>query len=330
MKVAIAGAGNVAQYLIPELSASGHEVIVLTRKSKPELSSYTQRETDYSIESLKHVLADCDALVSTVSDYTDFSVPVRVHNNMLSALQQLKASGNGKCQTFIPSEWTLNIEDYPSQPMFETDDTRAFHDRLKSTTDIRWTIISNSWFAEYVLPQSQRHLRDIGEAWPMDHASKTFTIYGPGTQLVNLASVRDVARAVAAMLHQVAAHSSDPPEWSPYTYISGDTLTWNALFDLVKQHDPQWTSVNKPLADTVRQLQDASAPAEPGTTTAAAQEQQWRATTAMFELQSYSGALTWPAERTHRDRARHFGGVRFRTVEDLLKDAAAASPGVVV
>lgn len=57
---------------------------------------------------------------------------------MLEACEQSE-----KCKTFIPSEWTLNVEDYPKQPVFLAEGNKALHTRLKKT-DIRWTIVCNA------------------------------------------------------------------------------------------------------------------------------------------------------------------------------------------
>lgn len=303
MKVAIAGSGNVAQYLIEELPASSHQVVVLTRSTRPEQKAFEQRQTDYSIASLIGVLEDCDALVSTVADFQNPSAATKVHLDMLEACRQ-----STKCKTFIPSEWTLNVEDYPEQPMFLVEANQTLHQRLKQETSIRWTIICNSWFADYVVPQRQRFLRDIGQAWPMDHTNKVFTIYGPGTQLVDFTSVRDVAKAVAVLLN-----SKDP--WEQYTYLSGDQLSWNELFAIVKMHDPQWTSQKKPLAETIRQIADKASPES--------------IYLGYFEIQSYAGALTFPKEKVQRQRSKYFGEVHFRTVEEILA-AAARQPDKIV
>lgn len=303
MKVAIAGSGNVAQYLIEEFGASGHQIVVLTRSAKPEQKAFEQRQTDYSIASLVGVLEDCDALVSTVADFQNPPAATKAHLDMLEACRQ-----STKCKTFIPSEWTLNVEDYPEQPMFLAEANQTLHQTLKQETSIRWTIICNSWFADYVVPQRQRYLRDIGQAWPMDHLNKVFTIYGPGTQLFDLTSVRDVAKAVAVLLD-----SKEP--WEQYTYLSGDQLSWNELFALVKRWDPQWTSQTKPLAASIRQIADNVSLES--------------AYVGYFEIQSYAGALTLPKEKVQRQRAKYFPQVHFRTIEEILA-TAARQPDTIV
>ncbi len=302
IKVAIAGTGNVAQYLIEELSAYGHDIVVLTRSTKPD-RKFEQRETDYSIHSLVTVLEDCDALVSTIADFANPPVATKVQFDMLEACRQSK-----KCKAFIPSEWTLNVEEYPEQPMFLADADKKLHQRLIEETTVKWTIICNSWFADYIVPKPLRYLRDIDAVWPMDHTNKVFTIYGPGTQLIDLTSVRDVAKAVAALLD-----SQEP--WEQYTYLSGDQLSWNDLFAIIKKRDPEWTSRNKPLADTVQQIVDNESPEA--------------VVAAHFELESYAGVLTFPKEKVQRHRTKYFPGVHFRTVEEIL-DAAAAQPDAIM
>ncbi|ERF71780.1 hypothetical protein EPUS_01695 [Endocarpon pusillum Z07020] len=302
MKVAIAGTSNVAQYLIEELTTYGHDVIVLTRNPKREEKKVEHRVTDYSVASLVAVLKDCDALVSTIADFSNPPAATEIHFNMLEACIQSR-----KCKTFIPSEWTHNVEDYPEQPMFLADANKALHQRLKEEMSIRWTIICNSWFTDYVVRKSQRYLRDLGPLWPMDFSSKVFTIYGPGTQIIDLTPVRDVAKAVAVLID-----SKEP--WEQHTYLSGDQLSWNDLFAIIKRRDPEWTSQNKPLANTIHQI--------------TANESPESVFLGHFEILSYSGALALPKEKVLRQRSKYFQDIHFRTVDEIL-ETAAARDGIV-
>jgi len=300
MKVAIAGTGNVAQYLIEEFQAYGHEITVLTRRKKLE-KEFEQRETDYSIPSLLAVLRDCDALVSTIADFEKPSVATKVHLDMLEACRQSE-----KCKAFIPSEWTSNVEEYPEQLMFLADANKALHQRLKEESSVKWTIICNSWFADYIVPKHQRNLPDIGPLWPMDHTNKLFTIYGNGNQLIDLTPVRDVAKAVAVLL-------DNKGPWEQYTYLSGDQLSWNDLFAIIKRRDPAWTSRKKTLADTIRQIADDVSVFNE----------------AQFEILSYAGASMFPKEKVQRQRAEYFQDIHFRTVEEILDEAAARPKGII-
>lgn len=303
MKVAIAGTGNVAQYLIEEFQAYGHEIAVLTRRKKLEEKKFEQRGTDYTIPSLLAVLRDCDALVSTIADFQKPFVATKIHLGMLEACRQSE-----KCKAFIPSEWTSNAEEYPEQPMFLADANKALHQRLKEERTVKWTVICNSWFADYIVPKHQRYLRDLGPLWPMDHTNKLFTIYGPGNQLIDLTPVRDVAKAVAVLLD-----TKGP--WEQYTYLSGDQLSWDDLFAIIKRRDPAWTSRKKPLADTIHQLADDRSPEA--------------VYAGQFEILSYAGASMFPKEKVQRQRAKYFQAIHFRTVEEILDEAAARPEGII-
>lgn len=302
MKVAVAGTGNVAQYLFEEIRHYGHDLVVLTRSAKAG-RDFEQRETDYSVDSIVSVINDCDALVSTIADFVNPPVGTKIQLALLEACQKSK-----KCKAFLPSEFACDVESYPEQPYFLADANKKLHKVLESVTDVKWTILCNSWFADYAVPSSQRYLRDIGELWPMDMEKKVFTIYGPGTQLLDFTSVRDVAKGIAAMLD-----SKSP--WEPYTFMSGHQLTLNEFYDLVKRRDPAWTSKTKPLADSVELVVKRKSPED--------------AMLGYFELLLYSGASKLPRDKVLAHRTKHFPLVHFRTIEELL-DIASARPGEII
>ncbi|KAK5050902.1 hypothetical protein LTR84_003461 [Exophiala bonariae] len=304
MKVAVAGTGNVAHYLIEELPKAGHEVIVLTRKTKAG-RNYSQRETDYSVESLLSVLNESGAegLVSTIADYANPPNATQIHFNMLEACTQSE-----KCKSYIPSEWTCDVQNYPEQPMFMAEANDKLHGKLKVAEGVRWTVFCNSWFADYVVPPANRVLPEIGPLWPMDHENKACTIYGPGDQRFSVCSVRDAAKAVAALLN-----SSEP--WEQYTFVAGDYITCNELFAVMKKRDPEWTSKNKSLAETVKSVVDNKSPE--------------LAMLGYFELLIYSGSSRLPEDAVQRQRDKFFPNIHFRSMEELL-DLAGTQSDIIV
>lgn len=305
MKVAVAGTGHVAQYLLEEIPKQGHEIVVLTRKIKPG-RKYAQRETDYSLESLISVLNDSgvEALVSTIGDFENPAVATQLHLDMLEACRQSQ-----RCKSYIPSEWTCDVQNYPEHPMFLAEANAKLHNKLKQADGIRWTIFCNSWFADYVVPSSNRILPDLGALWPTDRETKVVTIYGPGNQPFSVCSVRDAAKAVAALLS-----TSEP--WEPYTYVAGDNnITLNELFGIMKKRDPEWTSKTKPLAETLSNIVENKSPE--------------LAMLSYFELLIYSGASKLPDDAVQRQRNKYFSDIHFRTVEELL-DLADTRPDVIV
>ncbi|KAJ5485753.1 hypothetical protein N7530_000053 [Penicillium desertorum] len=234
MKIALIGAGEVALCLATEFCKSEDEVVVLTSTVKPSLKDLKAeiRLTDYSVENLKKNLDDCDAVVSTLSGPNEFYISA--HSNILEACRQSR-----KCKHFIPSEWNINIEDFPDQPMFSAATHEVVRNKLRSQNDIKWTMICHGWFMEYLLPTKKNPLREIGLAWAMNHGTKVFDMYADGLQKVTLTSTADAARAVLAVLRDSINTGADLP---PVTHLAGQTLTYRDLFQLIRTRDPAWKS----------------------------------------------------------------------------------------
>ncbi|KAF5572234.1 hypothetical protein FPCIR_14334 [Fusarium pseudocircinatum] len=229
MRIALAGVGDVGSYFIEEFHKSDHEVVVLTRKEKDLAKSLgiCQRITTYTADDLFYNIRDCDAVVSTIGGLSDDYV--RAHDALLQACIR-----SDKCKRFIPSEWTINIEDFPDQPLYSGKARHDWRDKLKEQKEIKYTFVCNGWFAEYIFPLNRRYLGDVGAGFPVEHGTKRFHVYGDGRQRVTLTSARDVARAALAIL-------SYEGDWPQYTHIAGETLTYLELYDIMKQHDNAWT-----------------------------------------------------------------------------------------
>lgn len=138
MKIAIAGAGDLAKYLTEELLLAGHGVVVLSR-SQPAWfmrSDITFRNVDYaSVATLTSALSDCDALISAILDYT-----LRFTTSHLALLEACQQSP--KCKSFIPSEYAGNTDDYPDRPTFYYANHEPVRKALREQTEIRWTLFN--------------------------------------------------------------------------------------------------------------------------------------------------------------------------------------------
>lgn len=296
MRVALAGTGAVAKYFAEELPAVGHEVVILTRSHKTFFDGKSgiveQRPTDYSSPSkLVEVLKDCDAVVSTISDptqaYTD------VHLAILNACKQTP-----NCKRFIPAEYYSNSEAYPETAAY----TQLLKDALKAQDEIEWTVVSNGWFMNYIIPSSNRYHADIGEGYIVDLAAKKLTIPGTGNERLALTSLRDVAKAVSLLL-------LSPKNWRPYTYIQGEETTWlrvanamrneGGLTDLKVEYAP------KSELEEVALLDDSDA-----------------AFAASFMLHILDEKVKFDQAKVQRDRDEFFPNLRFITVTELLEEAA--------
>ena len=308
MKIAIAGTGDVSSYLVEALSAQKHDIILLTRKEPAKPFPVPHRITDYTLPSLLAAIHDRTAVISTVSSYDNPSIVTPTHLMLLKAVQQSPAT-----TIFLPSEWTSDVMNHPDQPMFMREHVGALHPALRQAKQddpsLRYTIICNSWFMDYIVPPANRRMRDIGPMWPMDHATRTFTIYGTGEQKITFTSVRDVATAVGKLLHGVEKEGWEMEE---YTFVEGDRMTWNELYEVVNEagvSGGEWTKRVKPMSETMDELVAAEKVGEVG----------WEGVLlAQFELLSYSGASLLPEGKVKEHREKFFKGMKFRDVKDVL------------
>ncbi|KAJ2975481.1 hypothetical protein NUW58_g8344 [Xylaria curta] len=201
MRVAIAGYSDLAHYICEEFVKAGHELVILTRKHKPQLESQgvTQAVTDYTLSSLRAPLADCEVLISTISDFS--SIYIDIHKTLIQACHE-----SPKCKRFIPSEFALNIEAYPDQPGFYYAPHEPIREMLRNQTDIEWTLVCVGWLADYFLPTKNRYIKDIGEFHPVNWGG------------------------ALALLVEAPQGS-----WEPYTFMSGERSCWNDATNLAKQ-----------------------------------------------------------------------------------------------
>lgn len=230
MRIALAGYGDVGKYLLEEFCKSGNSVVLLSRKETHILSEYTvdHRITNYTVDQLTAQLADCDAVVSTLSGPEEIFV-----SHHLAILEACTRSP--RCKRFLPSEFTINVRDFPDLPVYIKNARGRVREALRAQTDVKWTLICNGWFMDYLLPQNQRYLKDLGNGWVTNNAEKVFDMYGDGLQQVSLTSVRDTARAVTALLQ------GDPTQWKEHSFVAAQTLTYVEFFELLKRRDSAWT-----------------------------------------------------------------------------------------
>lgn len=220
MRIAIAGTGDLARYFVEELLAASYEVVVLARGprilfARPDVSL---RITNYSILSLCEALEDCDGLVSAIQDLSMKSAAV--HLALLEACKQ-----SPRCNSFIPSEYSGNIDDFPKQPLWYFENHQPVRDALLKQADVKWTLLGLGWFADYLLPPESRYIRDIGDLHPVDFTAGTMTIPGTGEEVICMIAARDVARAIAQLFKT--------PTWEPTTYVCGEQTTWNKVKELL-------------------------------------------------------------------------------------------------
>ncbi|KAF4985064.1 hypothetical protein FDECE_16853 [Fusarium decemcellulare] len=303
MKVAIVGTGAVARYLVEELLSRNHDVVALSRSRKGWLEDLgiKQHQLQYTVAEMTPALEGCDAVLCTVSSSAPELVPI--HESLLEACKSIPT-----CTRFIPSIWVGNFEDVPDQPYYGADRIQKIHDMLADQQTLEWTLLSVGWLIDYVIPTSQRYLPDDEGFWVQDTRSKTFKLYGSGTQTISFTAARDAGSAVVRLLETST-------KWEPFTYISGEQLRWIDLWIIIKEYDNEYQLVTKSLTESIQQLVES--------------EDAMSTTVAVFDVMGHSEALSYPQERVDGHREKYFQGIKFRGVRELIEDAVA-NPGVVV
>ena len=294
MRVAIAGYGDLTRYICEEFVKTGHELIILTRAHKSQLESQgiAQTITDYTLSSLRTQLADCEVLISTVSDtssaYTD------IHSILIQACQE-----SPKCKRFIPAEFAGNIEAYPDQPGFYYASHEPIRKLLRSQTDVEWTLICIGWLTDYFVPARNRHIRDIGEFHPVHWTDDKIVIPGTGNEPVDFTWARDVVRALAFLVKAPAG------SWEPYTFMSGERSCWNDAVRIIQQRYRPDSSIEHrslhAVAEMIKSARDEDT-----------------LVLADYDLFSISQASANPSDAVQLHRWKYFQGVRFRTLRDGL------------
>ncbi|PHH72422.1 hypothetical protein CDD82_5988 [Ophiocordyceps australis] len=292
MRVAIAGAGDLARYLCDEFIKAGHEIVILSRSHRPYLDGLpiTQVITDYSLDSLRTPLADCQVLISTIGDFT--SSNVNVHCAMLQACQQ-----SPQCKRFIPSEFGGDIESFPDQPSFVYPARKDIRKALQDQTDVEWTLVANGWLADYTVPSQNRYIRDIDNLCPINLTGGSIVVPGSGREPIDLTWARDVAKALAELVNK--------PAWEPYTFISGERTCWNHVASIVQQrYGQKITMSHQSLTEIVE--------------CARAAKDQDALLVAESQLYSLSHASALPEDRVQAQRSKYFPGLHFRTLQEGL------------
>jgi nucleoside-diphosphate-sugar epimerase len=300
MRVAVAGSGDLSHYLFEELPKAGHGVVALVRSRKTFLDDIgvEQRVSDFTLQDLKPQIADCEALISVISGKGDAHVDV--HLAMLEACKQSKY-----CKKFIPSEWTINVEDYPDHPMFSASANMIIRKALEAQKVVHWTIVINGWFMDYLIPEKQRHISSFPSGYFIDLKHRTFVVPDGLNSLISLTCARDVARATALLIKA--------PSLEPYTHIAGETMPILELFDKLKRWDPRWCQNRRTLAETVGQIVEKEKAGEP-------------ATFSYLDLLAFTGANSVRVDKAMEHKQKYYPDVHFRQVDDVLLEASL-NPG---
>ncbi|KGO64763.1 hypothetical protein PITC_073610 [Penicillium italicum] len=142
MPLAIAGLGDLACYLVEEFTVNSHDVMALSRRLKPRfegLLKVDQVVVDYLVESTVNAISDCEAMISTILDFSEGFVDIHV-----ALTEECKQSRIYK--RFIPSELGVrsknrHLKDFgPTFPINVANQTRVI-----PSTRSESLIVTNAW-----------------------------------------------------------------------------------------------------------------------------------------------------------------------------------------
>jgi nucleoside-diphosphate-sugar epimerase len=231
--IALAGAGDLAKYLVEELLAAKYNIVVLSRSERPwfsDHSSVSLQITNYSKESILSILNDSNAeVLFSFLHSNDPEFYVGVHKAMLEACKQSKG-----CKRFVPSEYGGDIEAFPNLPRFYEPTHGAFRDVLeKEGEGVEWTLVNIGWFMDYFVQPGKggkSDMKALPEVWPIDLDNWAVEVLGTGEEMIGWTSARDVAKALARLV------GVEKGEWERRIYVCGERGTWNEAIDKLEKH----------------------------------------------------------------------------------------------
>lgn len=344
--IIIAGASDVAKYLIEELIASNPsnppQIGVLTRSlsDRPWFTSnshITLHLTDYTAPSIYLILnqTQATALFSFLHS-NDPSFYNTAHEAMLKACRD-----SDLCKRFVPSDYGGDIDRFPGLPRFYDSTHRVFRETIaRQGGDVEWTLVNGGWFMDYIVqgnsvdptivpyrpstcgPTEGAKLATLTEAKNFDTSKvRSYMKPLPGIWPLDLdtfAATRlgtgeepigwTAARDVARALVKLLAAPFG--SWEKHTYVVGQVGTWNEAIGVVEEFYGRKFEVREKSKESILSaLRDEEA-LEP-----------FKRAVAYMDEWNVVGASAVPMDRVLEQRERFFSGVKFRELRELLEDA---------
>lgn len=353
--IIIAGASDVAKYLIEELLASHPcnppHIGVLTRSlsNRPWFTSNPHIQlhlTDYSTPSIQSILTETNAtaLLSFLHS-NDPAFYNTAHEAMLTACKN-----SPKCKRFIPSDYGGDIDRFPNLPRFYDSTHRVFRESIAHEKEIEWTLVNGGWFMDYIVQGNRVDPTAVPYTSAEDNANANADVKPttpkyddldtskvrsymkplPGIWPLDLdtfAATRlgtgeepigwTAARDVARAL--VALLDAPWGSWEKHTYVVGQVGTWNEAMGIAEEFYGRRFQVKEKSREDILLIVKNEETLDP-VQRAMAYMDEW----------NISGASAVPMERVQEQRERFFPGIKFRGLRDFLHDAFSGQAGKMV
>ncbi|KAF4975560.1 hypothetical protein FZEAL_7675 [Fusarium zealandicum] len=319
--VAIAGSGNIAQYLAEEFTRDQtHKVIVISRTDQGffrTLGITSQKLDQYSKDNILPILDQTNATVLVSTLHTDDPESyTSVHGALLEACR-----GSKFCKRMIPSEFLGNSRDFRNVPRGIQRARHSFRSTLADQSDVQWTRVNGGWLADYFvqLPDGTRsYIKPFPQGWPIDLQQKTVRLIGTGDEPVSWTAARDIAKAVVKLV------SYD--DWDSHTWVFGELGTWNQAIEKVERfHGVELKVIQLQQVAilgfilTMRQRSYVTRDTLDQDLAREEEDAVWY--TATIDEWSLTGATAVPHQEALQQRDKYFKDVHFRNIDDLLQDS---------
>ncbi|KZL67500.1 isoflavone reductase [Colletotrichum incanum] len=302
MSVLVLGAGELGMSMLKSLAAhslrpTDSSVSVLLRPStiespdaaKVELLAHVKAlgvsvETGDIVNDATQDLADTFAKYDTVISCTGFVGPTGTQRRICEAVLLAKA------RRFIP--WQFGV-DYDvigrGSPQVLFDEMLDVRDMLRAQNQVDWVIVSTSLFMSFLF------VKHFGV---VDFEEKKLRALGGWDVEVTLTGPEDIAKMTAEVVYDPRGIPGDNRN---VVYISGDTVSYSRVADLVEQRFPKVKFMRetwemKSLEENLKR--------DPNDT--------WNKYRSIFGA---GKGISWPAERT----LNHERGIRLEDLETFLE-----------
>jgi len=323
--VAIAGASDLAKYLTSHLlSTSPHyEIHILTRADRPWFASnpaLTLHITDYSQASLTSILTKTRSTI--LFSFLHSNDPKFFNTAHIAMLEACDASPC--CKRFVPSEYGGNLTnaEHASFPRFYRSTHGAVREALREYSkkggEVKWTLVNGGWFMDYFVPPKRSYMKSLGKIWPLEVFDENGEVEevlrgvvpGTGEERISWTAARDVTEALARLV-DVPGEDWEEEE----IYVCGEVGSWNGVVGVLeKYYGKKFEVTYIPVATIEQKIQEEERKEE------GKRDAMVLAKVYMDEW-NYSGASAVPWDRVLEAREKYFPGIRFRGIEEFIRDA---------
>ncbi|KAJ0413066.1 NAD(P)-binding protein [Aspergillus carlsbadensis] len=226
--IAVAGGtGKLGRAIVEALrDTTSHSVYILTRKVDDDQAKELGIPlllADYSnVESLTNVLESnkINTIISAVSVTDDATSTAQL--NLIEAAER-----SASTKRFIPSEYGMRYTEAHAGLFPTIKGKLAAAARLRSTTSLEYTFVSNGFFLDYFgMPKVKTYLSHQ-LVFAVDVANNVAAIPGTGDVPIVFTHTFDVAKFVAAVV--------GVPDWPERSTVIGDKKSWNEFVAIAEE-----------------------------------------------------------------------------------------------